>query len=200
MRMPYRTFLLAVIGTTCWLSSLPAAGLEIVQVVVARKKLFPWTPIKDPARLFEVKRIPRRRVPADAIKSLNDLKGEFVYEALSSGQILRKKNLLAKGPPLPKWARIMRAAVDDYSCGSLKPGKLVDVYATSRDGHKTQLFIAGILVVWVDYPPGRPRKGARIRPTVGFAAGPEECQKLSLADDCCTLHVRDHQKQRESPD
>lgn len=118
------------------------AQKDTIEVIVAKAKLNQWTPIRKPDELFENRRILEKEAPANAVRSLDELKNKVLLKSIKKGQVITRECLLdrekagmdAQITP-NKRAFSLKAAPDTCVGGFIMPGHYVDViHVTKKEG------------------------------------------------------------------
>jgi pilus assembly protein CpaB len=161
---------------------------EKMMVVVAKKRVPAYKPVKDPAGLFELRPFPKSAVPREALLDLSELKDKTVAREITEGIPMTKGDLLD-----PKEDKLMlkpgeRATAIKVNAESLVggfvfPGSRVDVVCTLRGGNgKSHTILQDKLVLAVgDTVQRDPNQPSLVAQTVTLACTPEEVQQLALA-------------------
>ena len=159
-----------------------------VTVVVAKKKVPQLTLIRKPEDLFELQEVSESPMTAKAVKSLEELQGKRVKNAVKEGDFIRvddlqkKDELIIEVPPGQRAIAIKVSAQQQLS-GLILPGMRVDVLATMRGSEATSsIILQNMLVLAIDATPVRGEGQTTIvGQTATLAATPDECQHLLLA-------------------
>lgn len=185
---------------------------EKVTILVAKQKISPWVPLKEPEKFFELKEVPKEVANDKCLKSFDQLKDQRLKTVLTEGKFVTTDDLLNKdqmglsGQLLPGQRAIaLKVNAETLVGGFIQPGARVDVVSTMRGGatdSNAQTILQDMLVLAVDTTSTRDaERPTIIGSTVTLAAKPEECQKLSLAQAMGELRltlraVEDHNAPR----
>jgi Flp pilus assembly protein CpaB len=162
-----------------------------VKVLVAKQKISPWVPIKEPEKFFVEKEAPASAAPRRALKSFEEIKDQKLCKVVNEDSIVTTDDLLNKDqaslahlmkPGQRPTAVKLNAA--SLAGGSVRPGTHVDVVYTPRCGPETETktILQNMLVLAVDTKAVRdPESPAMIGQTVTLAATPEEALQLAWA-------------------
>jgi pilus assembly protein CpaB len=161
---------------------------EKMMVVVAKKRVPAYKPVKDPAGLFELKPFPKSAVPREALQDLEELKDKTVSREIAEGVPVTKADLLdPKGERIAlkagERATAIKVNAESLVGGFVFPGSRVDVVSTLRGGKgKAQTILQDKLVLAVgDVVSRDPNQPSLLAQTVTLACTPEEVQQLALA-------------------
>lgn len=161
-----------------------------VLVPVTTQKFTQWSTIREPKAMFDVERMPRRRLPVNAIvldtpEKLETLKGRRFRATVDEGTILTEDHLLKKevtgiDAMLEKGKRAMSIPISaDKAVGFfVVPGSKVDV-VHSHQG-KTNVLLKNVLVLAVDLRTDARREDPKGLATATLQMDNEE-QVLKLA-------------------
>ncbi len=192
--MKSKTMILMVVAVVCGLvasyltSTLIAQKNKKVQLVVAKKAITSWTPIKNPEEMFELREWAEADAPTDAVTDLKALQDRVVLKDIEAEKPVALNMLLDKSKVglegmLEKGTRAIAIVVNAASTagGFVAPGSKVDIIHASRTpGAEPRMVLENVLVRAVDLLPVRPEDRAGMVPqTVTFQLSPEQCLKLS---------------------
>jgi pilus assembly protein CpaB len=162
-----------------------------VQVLVAKKKVPAFEPIKKPEDYFDVKEVPEGTYPAKCLKSYDDIRGQRLGKAKSEEETVFKDDILTQAQQgifanMPEGARAIAIRVNPESLagGFVLPGSRVDMIgtlATNTGEISAETIMQNMLVLAVDQQFNRDDRNAMLASTVTFALTPEEAQRLSVA-------------------
>jgi pilus assembly protein CpaB len=201
--MKSKTMILMVVAVVCGLvasyltSQLIAQKNKKVNLVVAKKNVSQWTPIKNPEELFELREWPESDAPQGAIGDMKELKDRVVLKDIeaekpvSQTMLQDKAKVGLEGMLKPK-TRGMAIVVNAASTagGFILPGSKVDIVHTTRSagGADTKLILENVLVVAVDQQPVRPEdRASQVPTTVTLELSPEQSLKLCTYKDAGAL-------------
>src|SRR6516162_4447026 len=100
--MKSKTIILMVVAVVCGLaasymtSRLLADRNEKVKILVAKRKLGPWTQIKNPDEMFELDERPKSDVPKNAIMRPESIKDHVTVKTIEVGEVVVSDNLMDK--------------------------------------------------------------------------------------------------------
>jgi pilus assembly protein CpaB len=206
--MKSKTMILMVVAVVCGLvasyltSQLIAQKNAMVTVVVPRKAITQWTPIRDPEGMFEVKQWPQADAPNNPVQDLKLLKDRVCLKDLEADKpvaenMLQSKDKVGLEGMLEPKTRAMAIVVNAAATagGFVQPGSKVDVMHTIRTGTlaDTKLVLENVLVRAVDLQPVRPEdKVGMIPQTVTLQLTPEQALKLGgfIGNGTLTLLLR----------
>ncbi|MCS7159598.1 MAG: Flp pilus assembly protein CpaB, partial [Gemmatales bacterium] len=110
----------------------PAAEEEGT-VLVARQRVPGYTQLTEPRQWFELKKMPKRDMPRDAVRQLDHVRGRTLKSAVEPGGVLTESNLLPPGQEplvakLREGERLMtvKVTLDSAAGGFILPGSRVD--------------------------------------------------------------------------
>lgn len=169
-----------------------------VMVLVAKKKISGWTPLKEPQEMFELKAYPETHAPTKPISDVAKLKDQRLNKPLEPGDPVteacllnaEQAQLVEKLPPGQR-AVAIRVNPESLAGGFVLQGHKVDVNLTTRgaDGY-SGIILQGMLVLAIDMQDKRnPEQTSMIGQTVTLAASPEEAMRLSLAQTVGELRL-----------
>src|SRR5438445_329601 len=69
-----------------------------VKVLVAKQKVSPWVPIKDPEKFFVEKEVPASVAPEKALNGFKEVKDQKLCKVVNEGSIVTDDDLLNKDP------------------------------------------------------------------------------------------------------
>ena len=201
--MKPKTMILMVVAVVCGLgasymtSRLLAdkggpAPVNTVKVLVAKKRISAWTPIKNPEDLFVEKEVPEGTFSTKCITDFKDLKDQALKAPLGEEMPLTKDDLLSEATAglvgaLHNGERAIAIRVTPESLvgGFVLPGSKVDVMMTMKRGDpdsSAQIIMQNMTVLAVDQKNTRDdNQQAILGNTVTLAATPEQSERLSLA-------------------
>jgi Flp pilus assembly protein CpaB len=168
-----------------------------VKVLVAKLKVSPWVPIKEPEKFFVEKEVPESVAPRKALKSLAEVKDQKLCKVVNEESIVTTDDLLNKDQASlahlmkpGQRAIALKVSAETLDGNRVRPGDRVDVVSTLRGG-ETRTILQGVMVLAVSTPNTRsvrdPEPGADFTrwatagEVVTLAATPEESQQLALA-------------------
>jgi Flp pilus assembly protein CpaB len=162
-----------------------------VKVLVAKQKVAPWVPVKDPEKLFELKDFPESIAPKKGIRSFEEIKDQRLNKGIEEDKFVTTDDLLSKeqaslaGMMKPgERAIALRVNAETLAGGFIFPSSRVDIVSTTRGGQESvsQIIMQDMLVLAIDTNATRdPQAGSMVGSTVTLAAKPEESLRLSLA-------------------
>jgi len=161
-----------------------------VRVLVAKKRINPWTLLDKPEVHFVHKEIPESAVPKKALKEFSDLKDKRLNKVVSEETFVTTDDLVGKDldgleGQLPKGYRAVaiRVTPESLAGGFVRQGSKVDVIATLREGRtRVKTIMQNMLVLAIDMAKDRnPDSPASLGTTATLAVKPEEAQRLQLA-------------------
>ncbi|SRR5229473_980819 len=201
--MKSKTMILMVVAVVCGLvasyltSQLIAQRSKEVDLVVAKKAIPQWTPIKNPEEFFEVRKWKEQDAPQNAVTDIKLLKDRVVLKDIEADKpvsetMLQDKNKVGLEGMLAPKSRGMAIVVNAASTagGFVQPGSKVDIVHTTRSsgGADTKMVLENVLVRAVDQQPVRPEDRASMIPTtVTLELSPEQSLKLCTYKDTGTL-------------
>jgi pilus assembly protein CpaB len=158
-------------------------------VVVVKKRIAPWMPIKDPADVFEVKEYPERLAPKKALTSLDQVKDQRLKNLLEEGKPVTEDDLLSKEQlglagqmKQGQQAIAIKVTQETSVSGFILPGSRVNVIYITRNDGKARYILQNMLVLAIDTNDKRnPEQPTILGQTVTFAASAEETLRLSVA-------------------
>ncbi len=162
-----------------------------VKVLVAKQKISPWVPIKEPEKFFVEKEVPESVAPKKALKSFEEVKDQKLCKVVNEESIVTTDDLLNKDQASlahlmkpGQRAIALKVNAESLAGGFVLPGTHVDVVSTLRGGPEaeTKTILQDMLILAVDTKAVRdPESQAMLGQTVTLAATPEEAQQLALA-------------------
>src|SRR5260370_10614883 len=165
-----------------------AQGSKEVDLVVAKKAIPQWTPIKNPEEFFELRKWKEQDAPQNAVTDIKLLKDRVVLKDIEADKpvsetMLQDKNKVGLEGMLAPKTRGMAIVVNAASTagGFVQPGSKVDIVHTTRSsgGADTKMILENVLVRAVDQQPVRPEdKASMIPATVTLELSPEQALKL----------------------
>jgi len=201
--MKSKTMILMVVAVVCGLvasyltSQLIAQRSKEVDLVVAKKAIPQWTPIKNPEEFFELRKWKETDAPQGAVMDLKELKDRVVLKDIEADKpvastMLQDKNKVGLEGMLTPKSRGMAIVVNAASTagGFVQPGSKVDIVHTTRSsgGADTKMVLENVLVRAVDQQPVRPEdRASTIATTVTLELSPEQSLKLCTYKDTGTL-------------
>jgi len=201
--MKSKTMILMVVAVVCGLvasyltSQLIAQKNKKVNLVVAKKAVSQWTPIKNPDELFELKEWPEADAPQNPILDMKDLKDRVVLKDIDADKpvsmsMLQDKSKVGLEGMLDPKSRGMAIVVNAASTagGFVLSGSKVDIVHTTRGsaGVDTKLILENVLVRAVDQQPVRPEdRASQVPTTVTLQLSPEQALKLCTYKDTGAL-------------
>jgi len=201
--MKSKTMILMVVAVVCGLvasyltSQLIAQKNRKVNLVVAKKNISQWTPIKNPDEMFEIREWPESDAPQGYIGDMKELKDRVVLKDMEAEKpialtMLQDKSKVGLEGMLAPKTRGMAIVVNAASTagGFVLSGSKVDIVHTTRSsaGADTKLILENVLVRAVDQQPVRPEDKASMVPTtVTLELTPEQSLKLCSYKDSGTL-------------
>jgi pilus assembly protein CpaB len=207
--MKSKTVILMVVAVVCGLaasymtSRLLADRNEKVKILVAKRKLGPWTQIKNPDEMFELDERPKSDVPKNAIMRPESIKDHVTVKTIEVGEVVVSDNLMDKKQgsldvqiPPGKRAVAVRTTQEIASGGFVLPGSHVDILHTIKKGDKDpecRVILQNILVRAVDQQMIKPEDRAGFVPaTVTLEVTPEQAVILGKIKDVgsITLSLR----------
>ena len=198
--MKSKTMILMGVAITCGLgasymtSRLLADRNETVTVLVTKQKLSPWTVIKDPPSMFEVREMPKKDAPKTAILKMEDLQGRILLRALPENQAVMAEDLqptdkVGMDSTLPPGKRALAIKVDatKVAGGFVLPGSHVDVIHVGRHGSDqvdAKVILEDILVRAVDLQSVKPEdKPGMVPATVTLEVTKDQALALTAVQD-----------------
>jgi pilus assembly protein CpaB len=201
--MKSKTMILMVVAVVCGLvasyltSQLIAQRSKEVDLVVAKKAIPQWTPIKNPEEFFELRKWKEQDAPQNAVTDIKLLKDRVVLKDIEADKpvsetMLQDKNKVGLEGMLAPKSRGMAIVVNAASTagGFVQPGSKVDIVHTTRSsgGVDTKMVLENVLVRAVDQQPVRPEdRASTIATTVTLELSPEQSLKLCTYKDTGTL-------------
>ena len=162
-----------------------------VKVLVAKAKVAPWAPVKNPEAMFELKDFPESVAPKKALKSFEEVKDQRLNKGIEEDKFVTTDDLLSKeqaslaGLMKPgERAIALRVNAETLAGGFIFPSSRVDIVSTTRNGQESvsQIILQDVLVLAIDVNATRdPQAQSMLGSTVTLAAKPEEALRLSLA-------------------
>jgi pilus assembly protein CpaB len=198
--MKSKTMILMVVAVVCGLaasymtSRLLADRNEKVKIVVAKKKLNAWYPIKNPEEAFELEERTKNDVPRNAVTKLETIKDFVLIKGIEKGETLVSENVMDRGKggldvilPPGKRAVAVRTSADTVAGGHVLPGSRVDILHTVKRGDKEpecRVILQNILVRAVDLAMSKPEERQGVVPaTVTLEVTPSEATELTKVKD-----------------
>ncbi len=158
-------------------------GEATVKVLVAKAKIAPWTPVKNPEQYFELKDFPESVAPKKALKSFEEVKDQRLNKGIEEDKFVTTDDLLSKeqaslaGLMKPgERAIALRVNAETLAGGFIFPSSRVDIVSTTRGGQESvsQIILQDVLVLAIDTNATRdPQSPAMLGSTVTLAAKPE---------------------------
>lgn len=175
-------------------------AVATVKVLVAKKRIPPYTVVKDPEALFVEKEFPETVAPRKAVVSFADVKDKRTNKAVNEEGVLLQDDLAdAKTEGLSaqmgpgERAVAIRVNAEKSVGGFVLPGSRVDVVATlntDTTGKEAKIILQNMLVLAVDTRAEKePDQRSIVGQTVTLAAKPEEAQRLALAQQLGELQL-----------
>jgi pilus assembly protein CpaB len=197
--MKSKTMILMVVAVVCGLvasyltSQLIAQKNAKVQLLVAKKSITQWTPIKNPEEMFEVREWAASDAPTGFITDMKDLKDRTVVKDIDADKpvvatMLQDKSKVGLEGMLKDKTRGIAIVVNAASTagGFVQPGSHVDIIHTVRGGgiSDSKMILENVLVRAVDQQPVRPEdKASMIPTTVTLELTPDQAMKLCSYKD-----------------
>jgi pilus assembly protein CpaB len=135
--------------------------VEIVEILTARRSLELGL-IREPEKLFKVKKFIKGEEPKAAITRFADLKGKYLTRRLREDDFVTPADLIsedeiAKGPKLEKGQHAYAIRVDwtKLAGGFVVPGRRVDLILTEKTAKgepRARVLLENIMVLVVDMP------------------------------------------------
>ena len=201
--MKPKTIILMVVAVGCGLAAsymtsklladraLKEQPVNTVKVLIAKKKVPAYEPIKKPEDYFDEKDVPEGTYPAKCLKSFEEVRGQKLAKAKNEEETVFKEDILTAaqagvGGNLPDGQRAIAIRVNPEALagGFVLPGCRVDLIGTmtSPSGElSAETIMQNMLVLAVDMVLNREDRQAMLGSTVTFAATPEEALRLSVA-------------------
>ncbi len=201
--MKPKTMILMVVAVVCGLAAsymtsrlladkAPPPPAKTVTVLVTKKKINAWTPMKKPEDLFVSKEVPEGTYSPKCITDFKDLRNQALKAPLNEDMPVTKDDLLSEQTAglvaeLKDGERAVAIRVNPESLagGFVLPGSKVDVMYTMKRGDgnsKAQIILQDMLVLAVDMKNTREDgQQSMLGSTATLAAKPEEAGELSLA-------------------
>ncbi|MGE3803137.1 MAG: Flp pilus assembly protein CpaB [Gemmataceae bacterium] len=177
------------------------ADEETTKVLVAKGDLAQWTPVRDPAAMFEEKEVPKRQVPPTYIPpaAIGETRDRPLIKNLKKGQVLTWEDLQDKNKAglealLPAGKRAFTIKITPAAAvgGFALPGSHVDLIHVVKKGEDYQAtcIMEDVLIRAVDLLPVRPDDRPALLPeTVTFEVTPEEALKLARYAEFGTIRL-----------
>ena len=198
--MKSKTLILLGVALVCGLaasymtSRLLADRSEKVNVLIAKQKYAPWTPIKSPEDQFDQEERLKTEVPKTAVVKYEALKDHVLIKGIDKGEVVVAENLLSKDKgglevllPQGKRAVAIRTTAEKVAGGFVLPGSRVDVFHTVRHGDKeseSRVILQNILVRAVDQQAMKPEdKPGLVPATVTLEVTPQQALALAKVQD-----------------
>jgi pilus assembly protein CpaB len=198
--MKSKTLILLGVALVCGLaasymtSRLLADRSEKVNVLVAKQKFAPWTPIKNPEEQFEQIERLKTEVPKTAVVKYEAIKDHVLIKGIDKGEVVVAENLLSKDKgglevllPQGKRAVAIRTTAEKVAGGFVLPGSRVDVYHTLKRGDReseSRVILQNILVRAVDQQAMKPEdKPGMVPATVTLEVTPQQALALARVQD-----------------
>ena len=198
--MKSKTLILLGVALVCGLaasymtSRLLADRSEKVNVLIAKQKYAPWTPIKSPEDQFDQEERLKTEVPKTAVVKYEALKDHVLIRGIDKGEVVVAENLLSKDKgglevllPQGKRAVAIRTTAEKVAGGFVLPGSRVDVFHTMRHGDKeseSRVILQNILVRAVDQQAMKPEdKPGLVPATVTLEVTPQQALALARVQD-----------------
>jgi pilus assembly protein CpaB len=202
--MKSKTLILLGVALVCGLaasymtSRLLADRSEKVNVLVAKQKYAPWTPIKNPEEQFDQEERLKTEVPKTAVVKYEAVKDHVLIKGIDKGEVVVAENLLSKDKgglevllPQGKRAVAIRTTAEKVAGGFVLPGSRVDVYHTLRRGDReadSRVILQNILVRAVDQQAMKPEdKPGMVPATVTLEVTPQQALALARVQDLGVL-------------
>jgi pilus assembly protein CpaB len=192
--MKSKTMVLMVVAVVCGLvasyltSQLIAQKNKKVQLLVAKKAIPQWTPIKNPAEYFEQREWAESDAPQGFVADMKDLQDRVVLKEIAqdtpvAASMLQDKSKVGLEGMLAPKTRGIAITVNAATTagGFVQPGSHVDVVHTFRaqGTSDSKMILENVLVRAVDQQPVRPEdKASMIPATVTLELTPEQALKL----------------------
>src|SRR6516164_728597 len=198
--MKSKTLILLGVALVCGLaasymtSRLLADRSEKVNVLVAKQKYAPWTPIKNPEEQFDQEERLKTEVPKTAVVKYEAIKDHVLIKGIDKGEVVVAENLLSKDKgglevllPQGKRAVAIRTTAEKVAGGFVLPGSRVDVYHTLKRGDReseSRVILQNILVRAVDQQAMKPEdKPGMVPATVTLEVTPQQALALARVQD-----------------
>ena len=201
--MKPRTIILLVVAVVCGLAAMYMTNrlladkgtpppANTVKVLVTKKKVDAWVPIKKPDDLFELKDVPEGTYSPKCITDFKQLQDKALRRSLDEQMPVVPDDLLSAETSgligsLKEGQRAVALKVTPESLagGFVLPGSKVDVMFIKKRGDvdsETQIILQDMLVLAVDMKNTRQEgETAMLGSTATLAATPEEAEQLALA-------------------
>src|SRR5260370_38303612 len=141
-----------------------------VTVLVAKRNVQQWTPIRDPWDLFTEEKIARKNAPADFVSGFDQARDRVLIKDLPEGTILamnsvQNKNQVGLEGTLEPKSRGMAITVDLPSTagGFVQPGSHIDLLQSNGVTSEARLLLQNVKVRALDTQPRRPENHAAKR-------------------------------------
>ncbi|HVS38331.1 MAG TPA: Flp pilus assembly protein CpaB [Gemmataceae bacterium] len=209
--MKPRTIILLVVAIVCGLAAMYMTNrlladkgapppVATVKVLLTKKKVDAWVPIKKPDDLFEEKEVPAGSYSSKCIADLKQLQDKLLRHSLDEQLPVTPDDLAtdATGGLFTKLKPGMRAVAirvtpESLVGGFVLPESRVDVMFIKKRGDvdsDTQIILQNMLVLAVDQINQRADdKPTMLGTTATLAATPEEAQQLALAQSLGDLRL-----------
>jgi pilus assembly protein CpaB len=198
--MKPKTMILMVVAVACGLvasymtsrllADRNAPADNMVDVVVAKKKVQQLTLLRKPEDFFEVRSVKEDGpITAKAFKSLDELKDKRMKNTVNADSVLRPDDLQKKEDqtidiPVGQRAIAIKVNAECLAGGFILPGMRVDILSTVRTGAEasSMILLQNMLVLAIgeDKVIGE-GKVTMVGKTATLAATPQECMQLMLA-------------------
>src|SRR5947209_418121 len=116
-----------------------------VKVLVAKQKISPWVPIKEPEKFFVEKEVPESVAPKKALKSFEEVKDQKLCKVVNEESIVTTDDLLNKDQASlahlmkpGQRAIALKVNAESLAGGFVLPGTHVDVVSTLRGGSEAE--------------------------------------------------------------
>lgn len=200
--MKPKTMILMVVAVVCGLGAsymtsklLANRGnnpppVETTDVLVATARIPSWQPIKEPEKVFTVKKYPVDVAPRKAISKLEDVKDKSLSVFLDEGKPLTEEDLVGKDSQdiaakiMPGQRAIaIKVTAESLAGGFIRPGSRVDIICTIRSPEvASRVILQNMLILAVDQTDTKSAEQKTILgSTATLAATLDEGSRLSLA-------------------
>lgn len=198
--MQSKTLIVLLVAVACggaaafMTSRLLADRNEKVTILVAKQRLGPWTPVKNPDDQFELEERSKNEIPKNALTRLDSVRDHILVRGIERGDPVVADNLVDKNKgglevllPSGKRAVAVRTTAEQVAGGFVLPGSRVDVIHTIRRNDReaeSHVVLQNILVRAVDQQAMKPDdKPGMVPATVTLEVTPQQAITLARVKD-----------------
>lgn len=202
--MQSKTLIVLLVAVACggsaafMTSRLLADRSEKVAILVAKQRLGPWTPIKNPEEQFELEERSKNEIPKNALTRIDSVRDHIVVRGIDRGDAVVADNLVDKNKgglevllPSGKRAVAVRTTAEQVAGGFVLPGSRVDVIHTIRRNDReaeSHVVLQNILVRAVDQQAMKPDdKPGLVPATVTLEVTPQQAIIVARVKDSGTI-------------